>query len=136
MRLATRGALAYLALTGVVVGVWACGFPAGFYRAFPGFGRSWVSMDGPFNEHLIRDTGAAYLMTGALAGLGLMRPATAAPFTVGLATLFFNLPHFAYHMTHLGMFGPLDRMLNVVALGSAVLASLWLMTPLARSGPR
>lgn len=132
MPFATRGALGYLALTGFVVGVWAWGFPARFYADFPGFGRTWVSMDGPFNEHLIRDTGGAYLMMGALAGVGILRPALAAPFAVGLATLLFNLPHFAYHMLHLGMYGLLDQSLNVVALGSAVLASVWLITPWAR----
>ena len=132
MPVATRACLIYLALTGVVVGIWAFGFPASFYASFPGLGRTWVSMDGPFNEHLVRDAGAAYLMIGALASLGLWRPARTPPFTVGFATLFFNLPHFAYHMTHLGMYGPTDQALNVVALLSAVVCSAWLMTPRAR----
>ena len=132
MPIITRGALGYLLLTGAAVGVWAFGFPSDFYKSFPGFGRAWVSMDGPFNEHLVRDTGAAYLMIGALAGLGLLRPLAAAPFAIGFATLFFNLPHFAYHMTHLGMYGPVDRVLNVVALLLTVLCSAWLMTPQAR----
>ena len=133
MPLVTRGALAYLVLTGFVVGVWAFGFPHAFYAGFPGFGRTWVSVDGPFNEHLVRDTGAAYLMTAGLGAVGWTRPAIAAPFTVGVATLCFNLPHFAYHMTHLGMYGLVDRALNVAALGSAVLASAWLLTPYART---
>lgn len=131
MPVSTRVALAYLVLTGLGVGTWAYIFPSGFYRAFPGLGRTWVSMDGPFNEHLIRDTGAAYLMIGVLAGIGLFRPERAAPFAVGLATMFFNLPHFAYHMTHLGMYGPVDQVLNAVALGSAVIFSGWLMAPQA-----
>ncbi|WP_068077434.1 hypothetical protein [Novosphingobium lentum] len=124
----TRAALAYLAVTGLVVGIWACGFPALFYSAFPGFGLTWVSVDGPYNQHLVRDTGAAYLMVGGLAGLGLLRPLLVTPFAVGFATLLFNLPHFAYHMTHLGMYGPVDKVLNVVALLGAVLCSAWLMT--------
>ena len=106
-----------------------------FYSAFPGFGRTWVSIDGPFNQHLVRDAGAAYLMTGALAGLGLLRPTTASPFTVGFATLFFNLPHFAYHLTHLAMYGLLDRVLNVTVLLLAVVCSAWLMMPQARMRP-
>ena len=130
--IATSTALAYLTITGLVVGIWAYGFPRGSYKTFPGFDHTWVSMDGPFNEHLIRDTGSAYLMTGVLAGLGLLRPAAVSYFAVGVATLF-NLPHFAYHMTHLGMYGPLDQAMNIVMLGSAVLTSVWLMTPRAHA---
>lgn len=127
MTIITRGALAYLALTGIVVGVWACAFPMEFYRFFPGFGRVWVAVDGPFNQHLVRDTGAAYLMLSALAGLGYVRPDMATPTAVGFATLFFNLPHLAYHATHLGMYAPLDQALNMVALVLAVACSIWLM---------
>ena len=125
----TRVLLAYLLLTGLVIGIWACGFPSSFYDSFPGFGRVWVSVDGPFNQHLVRDTGAAALMMGAIAGLGLFRPQLAAPFAVGFATMFFNLPHFTYHMTHLGMYGPLDQVLIFGALGSTLLSSAWLMLP-------
>ena len=88
-------------------------------------------MDGPYNEHLIRDAGGAYLMITALAIVGLARKQNASPLAVGLATMFFNLPHFAYHRTHLGMFKKLDRVLNVLVLGAAVLGSLWPMTPYA-----
>ena len=134
MPIVTCSTLLFLIVTGAVVGVWASVFPHGFYAAFPGLGRTWVSMDGPFNQHLIRDAGAAYLMTGALAGLGLLRPATAPPFAVGFATLFFNLPHFAYHLTHLAMYGALDRALNLelATLLLAVLCSAYLTTPQAR----
>ena len=132
MPIVTRVALAYLVITGLVVGIWAFGFPDAFYSSFPGFGRTWVSVDGPFNQHLIRDTGAAYLMISALAGLGLLRPSLAAPAAVGLATMLFNLPHFSYHMTHLAMYGPIDQALNVVSLLTGVLCSAWLMTPWAR----
>ena len=135
MSIATRSALCFILLTGLVVGAWAFFFPLAFYTSFPGFGRTWVSMDGPFNQHLVRDAGAAYLMTGALAGLGLLRPSTASPFAVGFATLFFNLPHFAYHLTHLAMYGPLDRTLNVAVLLLAVLCSAWLVAPQARMRP-
>lgn len=127
----TRIALLYLAATGVVVGVWAALYPASFYAGFPGLGRHWVSADGPYNQHLVRDAGAAYLMIAVLAALGLARPATAPPMAVGAATLAFNGPHLAYHATHMHMLAPLDRLLNVLALGSAVLASVWLLTPAA-----
>ena len=131
MPILTRLALGYLVASGAAVGVWALGFPSGFYAAFPGLGHAWVAMDGPYNEHLVRDAGAAYLMMGALSLTGLLRPGLAAPFAVGVATLFFNGPHFAYHMTHLHMFTALDRVLNFASLGLAFVCSLWLMTPYA-----
>ena len=124
---ATRLALGYLLLTGIVVGVWALFAPHGFYAGFPGLGRAWVSMDGPYNEHLVRDVGAAYLSFAALTGLSLARPDRAPPVAVGVATLFFNVPHLAYHATHLAMFTPVDRALNVASLGTAVLCSALLV---------
>lgn len=48
---------------------------------------------------------------------------------VGVPTLCFNGLHFAYHMTHLTMFGLADRVLNLATLGAAVLCSGWLLTP-------
>lgn len=38
-------------------------FPRSFYDDFPGGGIAWVSVDGPYNEHLIRDIGAWSLGT-------------------------------------------------------------------------
>jgi tellurite resistance protein TehA-like permease len=132
MPIITRITLAYLTIMGVAVGIWAFCFPLAFYSTFPGFGFTWVSVDGPFNQHLVRDVGAAFLMMGGLAGLGLLRPLLAAPFAVGFATLIFNLAHFSYHATHLGMFMPVDATLNVLILLSTVLCSVWLMLPQAR----
>ena len=56
-----RFALSYLLLTGLVVSVWALFLSHRFYTLFPGLGRSWVSIDGPYNEHLIRDVGRSDL---------------------------------------------------------------------------
>ena len=58
---AIRIALGYLALVSTQIGVWALFAPQSFYDDFPGLGRSWVSVDGPYNEHLIRDVGALNL---------------------------------------------------------------------------
>ncbi|WP_213816160.1 hypothetical protein [Glaciihabitans sp. dw_435] len=56
-------------IIGAVVGVWAAFLPLEFYDAFPGLGLGpWVAIDGPYNEHLVRDVGALYL---ALAAAGI-----------------------------------------------------------------
>ena len=131
----SRFALGYLLLTGFVVSIWALLLPESFYAGFPGLGRAWVSADGPYNGHLIRDTGAAYLMIAALAGLSLLRPDRAPPAAVGFATLFFKVPHPANHATHLGMYVTIDRVGNALTLGTAVFCSAWLAIPRGSARP-
>jgi hypothetical protein len=124
-----RAILLILAVTGAIVGIWATGWPKGFYDAFPGFGRHWVSMDGPYNDHLVRDVGAAYL---ALTVLGFYAWRVAIPALVraaGAAWLVFGVLHFSYHLRHLGMFDTSDKIFNVVALGGSVLLAAALLVP-------
>lgn len=123
-----KSALAYLAVVGIVVGIWALGFPTDFYNAFPGCGRTWVSLDGPYNEHLVRDVGGFYIGTGVLAAFGFFRPAMVHPLVVGLSTFSFNLPHLIYHYSKLSLFAsPIDQIGNAVALGLALIASIMLI---------
>lgn len=128
-----RVAYFYLALAGLVTGIWALFFPLDFYGAFPGCGRVWISVDGPYNEHLVRDVGALNLGTGVLAGCGLARPEWVRPIVVGIATLAYNLPHFIYHLTKLGLFQPIDQVAGATALGLALFASVVLIVAGVRS---
>src|SRR5436305_1125646 len=64
-----RGGLAVMAVTPLLVGVWATASPRGFYDQFPGAGHHWVSAVGAYDEHLVRDVGALYL--GSLVLLAL-----------------------------------------------------------------
>lgn len=50
-----------LTASAAYVGGWASAAPQSFYDTFPGLHRVWISVDGPFNEHLVRDVGAFYL---------------------------------------------------------------------------
>jgi hypothetical protein len=126
-RIAVLLSLGFLLLSGCVVGVWAYGFPENFYQAFPGCGRVWISVDGFYNEHLVRDVGALNLSIGVLAGFALFRPNMVQPVVVGWATLAYNLPHFLYHLTKLALIQPLDQVLGALALGSALLSSVILI---------
>jgi hypothetical protein len=56
--LVVRAILLTAALSNGVIGVWATISPRGFYDDFPGFGKVWVAVEGPFNQHLVRDVGA------------------------------------------------------------------------------
>lgn len=123
MTLLARAAVLLIALNALTVGVWAQFAPESFYRAFPGLGWAWVSVDGPYNEHLIRDVGGLNLALGVLGLLALWQPGLAAPFA--LASLAYQLPHNAYHLAHLELIAsPLERFAQSAGLLFNVLAAL------------
>jgi hypothetical protein len=110
-----------------VTGVWAGAFPRSFYDDFPGFGRVWVAVDGPYNEHLVRDVGT---LTLALAVLLLVAAVRTTPVLVGVAAgvnLVNAVPHLVYHLRHLEVYDTTDQVANVVALGTGVLVPLVLL---------
>lgn len=108
-------------LLGLFVGGWAAFFPRAFYDDFPGATLAWVSVDGPYNEHLIRDVGALYL---ALAAAGLtafaLRDRNSSR-VVGSAWLVFGVPHLYYHLQHLDL---LDSTVEAVGLVVSLSVSL------------
>ena len=59
--LVVRAILLTASLSNGVIGVWATLSPRGWYDDFPGFGKVWVAVEGPYNEHLVRDIGAGSL---------------------------------------------------------------------------
>ena len=119
--------LGFLAAGALLVGGWAQFAPRSFYDSFPGAGRAWVSLDGPFNEHLVRDVGGLNL---ALAGLAVVAAVAMTPAlvrTTGLAWLLYGVPHAVYHAAHLAPLAPGDRVATMVALGAGVAAALVLV---------
>lgn len=133
-------------LIGLYVGAWAAFAPEGFYDSFPGLGLIWISIDGPYNEHLVRDTGTLYLglaaatlYAAALHAAALHRPARngaareagadAVSRALGLAWVVFSLPHLGYHLLHLAGLSPLDVVLQVVSLSSTGVLGALLMMP-------
>jgi hypothetical protein len=124
-----RVILLILAATGAVTGPWAAFAPRSFYDSFPGFGRHWVSVDGPYNEHLIRDVGAIYLALMVLALLAAFSMERIAVVIAAATTLTFGVVHLWYHAGHLGVYDTADSILNMVALGGSVLLSGLLLIP-------
>jgi hypothetical protein len=119
--------LALLALSGLWVGIWATGWPRGFYDAFPGLNRVWVGVDGPYNEHLVRDVGGLYLGLGIASLVALWLRDRRSALVLGVAWTVFGIPHLAYHVGHLDPFDTGDKVGNVVALGVALLLGLLLL---------
>ena len=60
-RLLLRVGLAYLAVSGALVGVWAASRHGRSTTTSRRLGRVWVAVDGPYNEHLVRDVGSLNL---------------------------------------------------------------------------
>ncbi len=109
---------------GLMPGVWAAFRPESFYTDFPVVRPAWVAVDGPYNEHLIRDVGAMFL---ALAVIALVAAATGRAGQArlaGLAWLVFSTLHFAYHVTHLHVYDTLDQWLTVASQVTSILVGL------------
>jgi hypothetical protein len=119
-----RVALVVLAASSAVVGVWAQAFPRSFYDDFPGLGRVWVAVDGPFNEHLVRDVGGLNLGLAFVAALALVTASPVAARAAGGAALLYGAPHLAYHAMNTEGFEATDVAAMLVSLGLAVLAAL------------
>src|SRR3954453_1720992 len=89
----TRVLLVVLLFSGLSVGIWAAFFPRSFYVDFPGGGRSWVSADGPYNEHLVRDVGNLFPALSVVALGALLRPLKELVLVAAVAFLVEGLPH-------------------------------------------
>ncbi len=93
-----RIVLGYLGLSSLQIGVWALLAPRSFYDSFPGLGRTWISIDGPYNEHLVRDFGAlnlALLVVIVWAAVSLSRELV---LVAAASTLVWGVPHLLYHL--------------------------------------
>lgn len=116
-----RFALGYVAIALGLVAVYILIAPRAFYDDFPAGSSAWVSALPPFNEHLIRDFGAAGLGLAVLAGLAAWwldrRLVQAAAVALFLGTA----PHTIYHFTTTEAYSTAD---NVVSLGGLVLQTL------------
>ncbi len=116
-----RFGLLLLAAVPLSVGFWAFLAPYHFYDIFPLPGRHWISILGPYNEHLVRDYGANNL------GFGILLAATAISLERHLAQvalmswLAFAVPHFIFHLTQTHHFQLFDNLTQLGSLGFVVL---------------
>jgi hypothetical protein len=113
-----------LALTAwpfALVGIWATLLPRSFYDTFPGLGRHWIDVDGPYNEHLVRDVGhlelaVAFVLVAAIV-LGTRRL-----LQIGaIAALISGLPHVTYHALNRDGYDTLDQVASISGLALGVI---------------
>jgi hypothetical protein len=124
-----RIGLAFLALSELPTGIWAVVDPKGWYTNFPGFGRHWVSVSGPYNQHLVTDAGAGFLAVGVLLVIALVLVDQRVLVQAALVTfLVQDVPHFVFHLVHNEGLAGGDKAFGVGGLGSgAVVAALLLV---------
>ncbi|HEX2848986.1 MAG TPA: hypothetical protein VHN98_00465 [Acidimicrobiales bacterium] len=115
-----RIALGLVALASLELGAWALAAPRSFYDSFPGGGRTWVSIDGPFNEHLVRDVGALSLALVVVLVVAVWSGDRAQLRIGAAAAIVWGLPHLAYHLAHLTHLSTSDRAGEAVSLALGV----------------
>ena len=131
-----RAGLLSLLFASLVVGPWAQFAPISFWEGFPALGRGWVSTDGPYNEHLIRDVGGLQLGMAVVLLAALLRPTRPLVLVAALASVTWQAPHAVYHLLHLGDLPTLaDQMAQSAGLIAAlVVAAALLVAELRRDG--
>ena len=133
MRLAVKVLLGWFVLFGLVIGLWQAAFPASFYADFPGMGHHWVSPDGPYNEHLLRDVGLGNLAVGTVALVALLTGVVWVARAVGLAVVVMDLPHQLYHQAHVSVLATTtDQVLQSISLAAVSLAAVALVVLTSR----
>jgi hypothetical protein len=103
--------------------------PKGWYQSFPGFGRHWVSVSGPYNQHLATDAGAGFLAVGVLLLIAMVLVDRRVVVQAALATfLVQDVPHFVFHLVHHEGLSAADKAAGIGGLGfDAVVAALLLL---------
>lgn len=112
----TRIALGFLIIVSGQIGAWALLAPRSFYDGFPGFGRAWVNVDGPFNQHLISDVGALNLALVVLFSAAWMLLTRSLVTTAGAAALAWGVPHAMYHVLNTDGLSRADLALSLSGL--------------------
>ena len=111
-----RIALGYLSFVSLQIGVWALVAPRSFYDDFPGLGRAWVSVDGPYNEHLVRDVGALNLAVATLVVAAAVRLGRELVMIAGAVALVWGIPHTIYHLLNTDVLDSSDVAVSLFGL--------------------
>jgi hypothetical protein len=129
MQTAMRVLLGVLTVSATTIGAWAAFAPRSFYDDFPGLGQTWVAVDGPYNEHLVRDFGSLNLALALVTVCALLTLARSTVVASALGWLAYGLPHLVYHARHLSPFDVPQAISVLGSVGStsaAAVAVLWL----------
>lgn len=121
-RTTARIGLGYLSGFSLLLGAWAGLAPRSFFDNFPGLGMAWISVDGPYNEHLLRDVGFLNLALAVVLISALVTLSKQLVMVAAGMSLAWNIPHFLYHVFNTEGLDAIDIALS---LGGLALASLY-----------
>ncbi len=130
-----RVLLALNAVALIPLALWPLASPQGFYDNFPGGGRHWIDINGPYNEHLLRDFGALNAALLVVVGFAIWKMAPSLVQAAGLALAVYAAPHAIYHLNHLDVYKSGDKVIATAPLVLQVfmgLAIFWLSSRQAR----
>ena len=98
------------AVTLLPLALWPTFAPQSFYDNFPGGGMHWIDINGPYNEHFIRDFGALNAALLVLIVAALWKPSVTLLQTTGIAIAVYALPHSIYHLNNLEVYKSSERL--------------------------
>jgi hypothetical protein len=130
-----RIGLAALGIPGAIVGAWAAFAPRSFYDDFPGLGQQWVSSDGPFNEHLVRDVGELSLGLALVALLAIVWLTPAIVRAAGIAWFVDGALHLVYHLRHYDALPADQGLASIASLGLGPLVAIVVLVLARDLGP-
>ena len=116
-----RAGVAFLAVIQGVTGATQLFAPRFFYDNVPTSVHPWVSLFPPYNEHLMRDIGAATLAYVLVLGIAAVTLDRLVIRTALVANLIFTVPHFIFHAFHLEDFSTGDAVGQTISLAVGVL---------------
>ena len=122
-----RAFLLLLAIPQLAIGVWALADPQGWFTTFPGGGREWLPLYGPFDEHLVTDVGAYFLALGALLVMAAIWIERRLVIAAAITYLVFAVPHFIYHLGADDRLTSGDQVINGITTGLSVFAAAMLV---------
>ena len=96
--------------------IWPLASPRGFYETFPGGSYHWIDINGPYNEHFLRDFGALNAALVVVIVFALWRPTVALLQATGLALAIYALPHAIYHLSHLDVYKSSEKLIATAPL--------------------
>ena len=101
---------------------WQLVFPRHFYDTFPT-----VALVPPFNEHLMRDFGAAGLGIAVVLAAAVAWPIVRLTLIALAAYLVYAVPHLLFHVSHLEHHSSSDVAFVLASVGGSVAAPAVLM---------
>jgi hypothetical protein len=96
--------------------IWPLVSPRGFYDNFPGGSYHWIDINGPYNEHFLRDFGALNAALAVVIVFALWKPGVALLQAAGLALAVYALPHAIYHLSHLDVYKSSEKFVATAPL--------------------